>query len=417
MYFLLLSIAIPIIFYTFFCTNIPKGVDDYYLVILFTRLISINHNIGLCIEKFFGIKGFNIWQRMFASLLFSIPIRKPKWLTIKEIKIGNVKCRIYIPKGNKLKYDGGVIFAHGGGWCIMETRYCDFGLYHLIKDLGTVLISIEYSLSPEVHFGIAIDELESVVIDVYNNYYKELNINRDKISLMGESAGGNLCLAVALRLTKNRNKIPIKSLVLPYPVTGAYHFLLPSYQYYYKTYKDSGMLSPDNMARWILLYLGLDDIKDCVEIMKRNGHISEKIRENPIFMESFNAKKLIDVVEDVKYIDKSSIFPPPDERLSNAMEKYLLNPEFSPLMSSKEELSLLPPTFVLTSNYDILRDEGILFSCKLKESGVTIFHKNYSKAIHGAMTIPISNAAHEMSRDISFFIQNDSLKEKTEKIK
>lgn len=416
--FIVISIIISIIFYTYFCTNIPKNVDDYYKVKFFTLLISISHNIGLGIEKFFGIKGFNTWQRIFTSFLFSVPIPKPKWLTIKNIKIGNVNCRVYIPKENKLKYDGGVIYAHGGGWCIMKTQYCDVSLYYLIKQLGTVLISIDYSLSPEVGFGKAIDELENVITEIYNSYYKELNINRDKITLMGESAGGNLWLGVLSRLSKKvDNRICIKNLVLPYPVTGVFHFLLPSYQYYYKTYKDSGMLSPDNMARWILLYLGLDDIDNCVEIMKRNGHISNNVRESITFKESFNGKKLIDYIEDVSYLEKSTNFPPPDEKLSKKMEKYLMNPEFSPLMSSKSSLSNLPPTFILTSNYDILRDEGILFSYKLKESGVSVVHKNYLKGIHGSMTIPLSTTAHEMARDISYFIQNNSLNQKIDKEK
>ncbi|CEF61817.1 Alpha/beta hydrolase fold-3 domain-containing protein [Strongyloides ratti] len=360
------------------------------------------------IKKFYGIKGFNIWQRLFTNFLFSIPLRKPKWLIIKNIKIGNINCRLYIPKNNKRKYDGCIIFAHGGGWCIMKTHFCDFSLYNIIKNLGTILISVDYSLSPEKRFGTAIDEIEKVVTTIYDNYYKELNINRNKISLMGESAGGNLCLAVALRLSKFSDKIPIKCLILPYPVTGVFHFLLPSYQYYNDNFKNSGMLSPDNMARWILLYLGLDDIKNGVEIIKQNGHISKKIRENPIFKESFNAKKLINFVENVKYIENSNNFSPPDLELANKMEKYLLNSEFSPLMCCKEKLSFLPPTFILTSNYDILRDEGILFNNKLKDAGVSVKLKNYKNSIHGSMTIPLSVVANEMSKDIVNFIQNIS---------
>uniref|UniRef100_A0A0K0E6Z2 Abhydrolase_3 domain-containing protein n=1 Tax=Strongyloides stercoralis TaxID=6248 RepID=A0A0K0E6Z2_STRER len=405
---ILLTLPIFLIFYTFYYKNIPNNIGDYYKIKFFTLLIQISHFIGLIIEKFYGIKGFNIWQRLFTNFLFSLPIRKPKWLIIKNIKIGNVNCRLYIPKNDKKKYDGCIIFAHGGGWCIMKTHFCDLALYYIIKNLGTVLVSVDYSLSPEKHFGTAINEIENVVRTIYNDYYNELNINRNKISLMGESAGGNLCLSVALRLSKNINKIPIKSLILPYPVTGVFHFLLPSYQYYNDNFKNSGMLSPDNMARWILLYLGLDNIKNSVEIIKKNGHISTKIRNSPIFKESFNTKGLINFVEDIKYIENSNNFLPPDNELASKMEKYLLNPEFSPLMCCKEQLSYLPPTFILTSNYDILRDEGILFNNKLKDSGVSVKLKNYVNAIHGSMTIPLSDVANEMSEDIVNFIKNIS---------
>uniref|UniRef100_A0A0N4Z144 Abhydrolase_3 domain-containing protein n=1 Tax=Parastrongyloides trichosuri TaxID=131310 RepID=A0A0N4Z144_PARTI len=404
---LLLTISIPILFYTLYHKPIPSCIDDYYKVSFFTILIRISHSIGVLLEQFKGLKGFNFWERIFTVLLFSLPIGKPKWLKIEDITISNIPCRVYIPLGAKRKNNNGIIFAHGGGWCIMKAKYSDLSIYSLVRYTGSVVISIDYSLSPEARFGVAINECENVIKEFYNNYYKEFNVDRNKISVMGESAGGNLVIAATLRLCKNNN-VPINKLVLVYPVTGVFNFLLPSYQFYNEYCKDNGMLSPENMIRWILLYLGLEDHKNAIDIMRKNGHISKRIRESENFKESFNVENLMDVIHKEEYIKGIINYTSPDKELSKAMEPYLLNPEFCPLMATKKELSHFPPTFVLTTNYDILRDEGILFAHKLKLSGVSVQNKNYMKGIHGSMTVPLGKVGLEMSKDIANFIDNCS---------
>ncbi len=57
------------------------------------------------------------------------------------------------------------------------------------------------------------------------------------------------------------------------------------------------------------------------------------------------------------------------------------NPYASPLMA--ESFSGLPPTHVLTAEYDVLREEGESFAAKLQEAGVPTTHKRYDGMIHG----------------------------------
>jgi acetyl esterase len=48
------------------------------------------------------------------------------------------------------------------------------------------------------------------------------------------------------------------------------------------------------------------------------------------------------------------------------------NPEISPLRA--ERLPALPPTFIATAEYDVLRDEGVAYARKLESSGVAVTH-------------------------------------------
>jgi acetyl esterase len=61
------------------------------------------------------------------------------------------------------------------------------------------------------------------------------------------------------------------------------------------------------------------------------------------------------------------------------------NPLASPLLS--DDLSRLPPAYVITAGFDPLRDEGQDFARKLAAHGVAVEHKCYEDMIHGFVSL------------------------------
>lgn len=72
-------------------------------------------------------------------------------------------------------------------------------------------------------------------------------------------------------------------------------------------------------------------------------------------------------------------------------DHYLASPQqradwrASPLRA--EDVTGLPPAFVLTAGYDPLMDEGRAYAGKLREAGVAVTEKHYAGQLHGFLTM------------------------------
>ena len=69
-----------------------------------------------------------------------------------------------------------------------------------------------------------------------------------------------------------------------------------------------------------------------------------------------------------------------NENLASVMSNYVLHPHVCPLML--KHYHDVPETFIYTLQYDLLRDEGIIFAKRLEKSGVKVTHKHFPAGYH-----------------------------------
>ena len=126
-----------------------------------------------------------------------------------------VRVQIYQPDGAT---GGALVYLHGGGWTLFSLDTHDRLMREYAGRSGLAVVGVDYSLSPEVRFPVAVEETVAAVTWLRRKG-PALGIDPARLVLGGDSAGANLALASALALRDAGATPAIRGLLLNY---GAY---------------------------------------------------------------------------------------------------------------------------------------------------------------------------------------------------
>jgi acetyl esterase len=135
----------------------------------------------------------------------------------------DLPVRIYRPTNNPAA--PAIVYFHGGGWVLNFLDIYDASLTTLANRTGATIISVNYQKAPEHPFPIPFDDCYATLEWVLANS-EVLRINRHSVAVAGDSAGGNLASAVALKARDQ--KIELAYQLLIYPCNDR-NFETPSY--------------------------------------------------------------------------------------------------------------------------------------------------------------------------------------------
>lgn len=127
-----------------------------------------------------------------------------------------IKVREYSPESIGSIYPA-VVYFHGGGWVFgsIETHEAFTGF--LAKELKAKVFSVDYRLAPEHPYPIPLADCEAAFNWVKENS-SDLGINPNRVSVGGDSAGGNLAASLCIKRKQEELSMP-KAQLLIYPVT------------------------------------------------------------------------------------------------------------------------------------------------------------------------------------------------------
>ncbi len=278
--------------------------------------------------------------RIVADEITSSEISRPeKVFDLKDIVIrgykNDITLRLYKPEGRPSLPV--LLFFHGGGWVFGNIKNYESFCTRIANLSSGAVVSVGYGLSPEHKFPEPVEDCYSALIWILKNG-NEYGLDRSRIVICGDSAGGNIAAAVTLMARDRGIVSSIGYQVLIYPAVDLSSFDYESF----KLFGEGNLLDTKDMPLAIERYLNSED--------KR------------------------------------------------------INPYVSPILA--KDFSNLPPAYVITAGYDVLRDEGHAYALKLAEAGVPVAIRCYKEFMHGFFTMDaISDAVRPAIAETAEFLK------------
>lgn len=270
-----------------------------------------------------------VQYRQFSDNLLPAIAGEPM-IEVRNLRVagaaGELDARLYRP----LEQDNLplLVFFHGGGFVIGNLDTHDNLCRSLASQTGAVVVSVAYRLAPESPFPAAPLDCYAATCWLVE-YAGELGVDASRLALAGDSAGGNLALAVS-RLAAQRQGPKISYQCLFYPVTEARRD-----NDSYNSFAEGYFLTAALMGWFWQQYL-------------------ESIGQGD-------------------------------------------DPLASPLRA--DGLAALPPTTLISAEFDPLRDEGEAFALRLQQAGVPVRMQRCEGMIHGFISMApfVERAAQVLS--------------------
>ncbi|XP_005393092.1 PREDICTED: arylacetamide deacetylase-like [Chinchilla lanigera] len=391
----LLIVGLFVSYYIY--TPLPDNIEEpWKLTLISTSMKAFLHLASFA--EFLGLRHFADLM-MLTVAIEEVPPTSDENVTVTETKFDNVPVRVYVPKRKLDAQRRAVFFIHGGGWCSGSAALPNYDLLSrwTAERLDAVVISTNYRLAPKYHFPIQFEDVYNALRwflrkTVLENY----GVDPERICVSGDSAGGNLAAAVTQQLLGDpevKTKVKIQALI--YPALQPLDLHLPSYQ------ENSHMpiLSKSIMVRLWSEYFTTDRALE--KAMLSNQHVPE---ESSHLFKSVNWSSLLP-----ERFRKGHVYTNPTYGSSELSQKYpgFLDVRAAPLLADDNRLRGLPLTYVLTCQYDVLRDDGLMYVTRLRNAGVQVTHNHVEDGFHGAASFLQLKISHRtMNQYISWLKKN-----------
>jgi acetyl esterase len=153
-----------------------------------------------------------------AALAPSPPAVEFSRLLLAPSADGPVAVRHYRPEGATPGAAlPALLYFHGGGWVIGDLDTHDVVCRMLAAGAGCTVFSVEYRKAPEAPFPAAVDDCFAATEYIASNA-SALGVDRTRIAVGGDSAGGNLAAVTAI-LARDRGGPALSFQLLIYPAT------------------------------------------------------------------------------------------------------------------------------------------------------------------------------------------------------
>ncbi|XP_074465653.1 arylacetamide deacetylase-like 4 isoform X2 [Larus michahellis] len=336
--------------------DIPPGVNQPAKLRLVLAVLLGTAALGRILEK----------TGLCSQITFGRYVRQgrklgvdPK-LFIQDRHFNKVPVRVYQPKATS-----------GGRRRDTYEKVCRY----LSRESESVVVSVQYRLAPEHKYPAAYEDCLHATIHFMNNI-EHYGVDPANVIVCGDSAGGNLAAAVSQTLAGRSDLPKLRAQILIYPGLQALDFNLPSY------HQNRGvpLLFRERAAFFALQYLNGDALH--MQEVLEGSHIPPDMRlkyRKWVSPDNIPEKFKVRGVKPLR----------PTDFIAEVYEtvKRFCEPNLCPLLAEDAIVHQLPESFILTCEYDVLRDDGLLYKKRLEDNGVRVTWYHLEDGFHGVISL------------------------------
>ncbi|MED6279928.1 hypothetical protein CHARACLAT_005768 [Characodon lateralis] len=172
-------------------------------------------------------------------------------------------------------------------------------------------------------------------------------------------------------------KVKFKAQALIYPVLQALDFHTPSYQ----QNQAVPILYRPYMARFWLQYLGADSALEPLLLVNNHSSLDQPaISATTRSKLNWTALLPAERKKDFKPVVKKNGSPGVVDKVPG-----LIDVRAAPLLAEQGVLGKTPKAYVMTCEFDVLRDDGLMYGRRLRDAGIEVTSDHYEDGFHGCM--------------------------------
>ncbi|MCW3838195.1 alpha/beta hydrolase [Sphingomonas canadensis] len=118
-----------------------------------------------------------------------------------------VRVLFYTPPGTAAAPRPAYLHMHGGGYILGNADFSDKSNRAFAAALDAVVVSVDYRLAPETRWPGPVEDCHAALVWLHGDA-DALGVDRARIAIGGESAGGGLAAMLAL-MARDRGQVPV----------------------------------------------------------------------------------------------------------------------------------------------------------------------------------------------------------------
>ncbi|XP_032719943.1 arylacetamide deacetylase-like 3 [Lontra canadensis] len=302
-----------------------------------------------------------------------VPLKEDPDVMVTDLYYGTIPVKLYQPKVSSCTLRPGIVFYHGGGIVMGSLRTHYAICCRLSKESDSVVLAVGYRKLPHHKFPVALRDC----IAATTHFLKSLNtygVDPDRVVLCGDSVGGGMATAICQRFLGCPDLPKIRAQILIYASLQAVHFQFPSHQ----QNKNVPMASQDFAFYCWSAFLDINP--SWKNTILKGAHLPAE------FWEKY--RKWLGA-ENIPERFKKGTYQPTSVPLNEAAyleTSLVLDFMNSPLIAEDEVVSQLPETFIVSCEFDFLRDDSLLYKKRLEDLGVPVTWHHMEDGFHGVLS-------------------------------